>query len=179
MFAATERYSVDSTTRKAESERRAFSEFAAAAALDIIPGSLESRPPPEPDILCELAGRGRVAFELVNLVDEDLMRMLARAIRGTVAAVSYGDPTIQLIEEKLLRKTYRTPYAMELLAYGDDTLLPYDVWQPRFEQHLVDLVEESRNVRNHASGDTFDRLWVVNLGRRSRARPVWLVHPPM
>ena len=46
---------MDQASRKAESERRAFSEFAAAAGLQVVPGSVQSRPPPEPDILCELS----------------------------------------------------------------------------------------------------------------------------
>jgi hypothetical protein len=49
---------------------------------------------------------------------------------------------------------------MELLAYGDDTLLPYDVWAPTYEQRLIDLVDVSTSA---AVGDrsrrTFQRLW--------------------
>ncbi len=74
-----------------------FTEFATVAGLQVVPGSVESRPSPEPDILCELADRGRIAFELVNVVDDGLMRTVARAFRGQVEAVSFGDPTLDLI----------------------------------------------------------------------------------
>ncbi len=84
-------------SRKAESERQVFTEFATVAGLQVVPGSVESRPSPEPDILCELADRGRIAFELVNVVDDGLMRTVARAFRGQVEAVSFGDPTLDLI----------------------------------------------------------------------------------
>jgi hypothetical protein len=105
-----------------------FTEFAKVAGLQVVPGSVESRPSPEPDILCELADRGRVAFELVNLVNDGLMRSVARAARGEIEAVSFGDPTLELIREKVLRKTYETPHAMELLAYGDDPKLTTEIY---------------------------------------------------
>jgi hypothetical protein len=54
-----------SDSRKAAFERSIFLEFAAAAGLPVVPGSVRSRPTPEPDVLCEVADRGPVAFELV------------------------------------------------------------------------------------------------------------------
>src|SRR6266478_7222629 len=45
-------------SRKAEWERGVFTKFATVAGLQVVPGSVESRPSPEPDILCELADRG-------------------------------------------------------------------------------------------------------------------------
>jgi hypothetical protein len=46
-----------------------FAEFAAHEGLDVTPGSAMNRRPPEPDILCQVAGEGLVAFELVEIVD--------------------------------------------------------------------------------------------------------------
>ena len=169
---------VTQASRKAEWERQVFTEFAKVAGLQVVPGSLESRPTPEPDILCELADRGRLAFELVNLADEGLMRTIAHTIRGETHGVWFGDPTLDLIWEKVLRKTYKTAHAMELLAYGDDTMLPYDVWAPTYEQRLIDLVEDSTSAAvDDPSRRTFQRLWVANLGPRSTARPVKLCRP--
>ena len=68
-----------------------------------------------------------------------------------------------------LRKEYETPYPMELLAWGDDTLSPRDIWAPMFEDELRTLLDASRSP--------FRRLWVVNVGRLAAADPVWLVHP--
>lgn len=45
-----------------------FNLFAAARGLRV--ESVEKRRPPEPDILCNVAGEGPVAFELVELVDQ-------------------------------------------------------------------------------------------------------------
>jgi hypothetical protein len=59
---------------KSREERGIFEEFAAAAGLQIAPGSVIQ--PDPPDILCEVAGIGRVAFELVQLDGrEELSRM--------------------------------------------------------------------------------------------------------
>jgi len=59
---------------KSREERGIFEEFAAAAGLQIAPESVTH--PDPPDILCEVAGIGRVAFELVQLDGrEELSRM--------------------------------------------------------------------------------------------------------
>lgn len=55
-------------------EQRAFKLFAEQGPLHIVPSSIESRDPPSPDIVCTLEGGERVAFELVELVDEDFAK---------------------------------------------------------------------------------------------------------
>jgi hypothetical protein len=154
---------------KARFERETFAEFVEVARLPVVAGSVASRPTPEPDILCELVGGEMVAFELVRLVDPDLASSLARDIAtGGCTAVPFADPTLDRVREKCVEKTYVTPYPMELLVYGDDLMLPYDVWLPKFERDLKDLL----------NGSAFRRLWVVNLTPRGASRRVWLVHTP-
>jgi hypothetical protein len=156
---------------KAAEERAVFRDFAAAARLRIVPESVQSRPPPEPDILCAFQDGSCVAFELVRLVDQDL----AHGVTQTIAnpddpkGVWFDDPTLERIQEKLTRKNYRSPHPMELLAWGDDTLLPQSTWVPKFAGDLRALFDASRSP--------FQRLWVVNLGRLAASDPVWLVHP--
>ena len=65
---------VDFIESKAERERNLFQLFAEAAHLPIIPGSIRSKPTPAPDILCEIQGRGPVAFELGEIVTPALAR---------------------------------------------------------------------------------------------------------
>jgi hypothetical protein len=156
---------------RAAEERAIFHEFVAAAQLPVVLESIESRLPPEPDILCEVAGGGRVAFELVRLVDQGLAHAEARAIKDPTnpEGVWFGDPTLERVREKLTEKQYKTPHPMELLAYGGDTLLPYEVWLPTHAENLRALFD-SRPSR-------FRRLWVVNLGRLAASDPLWLVHP--
>src|ERR1041384_8167673 len=67
--------------QKAAWERKVFVEAAAIASIEGLPESVESRQPPEPDILCTLRNGQRVAFELVELVDPDEPRALARSLR--------------------------------------------------------------------------------------------------
>lgn len=55
-------------------EMKIFSRFAAVCGLPIRPGSIEKCQPPEPDILCTVEGEGPVAFEMVEIIDEDLAR---------------------------------------------------------------------------------------------------------
>jgi hypothetical protein len=156
---------------KAAEERAVFREFAEAAGLRLVPDSIQSRPPPEPDILCTLENGERVAFELVRLVDQDLAHVTAKAIDDPdhPQAVWFGDPTFESIEEKF-EKDYVTPHPIELLAWGGDTLLPRDVWVPTFETRLRALFD-SKPLR-------FRRLWVFNAGRLAAKDPIWVVHPP-
>jgi hypothetical protein len=155
---------------QAADERAVFADFVKAARLRVVPESIQSRPPPEPDILCEIGGVGPVAFELVQLVDQDLAHGIALAIRDpdNAPGISFGDPTLERVQVKL-RREYETPYPMELLAWGDDTLFPRDIWAPTFEAELRALFDAARSP--------FRRLWVVNVGRLAASDPVWLVHP--
>jgi hypothetical protein len=50
-------------------EKAVFEEFAPSAGLNVVPGSIESRQPPDPDIRCELVGEGPVAFEVTESLD--------------------------------------------------------------------------------------------------------------
>jgi hypothetical protein len=53
---------------KARGERATFRVFAQAAGFPFRWQSIRSRPEPEPDIRCTIAGRGRIAFELGEVV---------------------------------------------------------------------------------------------------------------
>ena len=54
-------------------ERDVFSSFADVATFRVVPGSIENRDPPEPDIICETEEYGRVGFELTELIDQYFM----------------------------------------------------------------------------------------------------------
>ena len=58
----------DTDISQEEREQVTFQLFMEAAHLPVISGSIRSEPPPAPDILCEIQGRGPVAFKLVEIV---------------------------------------------------------------------------------------------------------------
>jgi hypothetical protein len=66
--------------KKKRHELSVFRRFAKVSALPIIPESIEQPPEPEPDILCEISGEGRVAFELTRIDDEAFRRMLVQML---------------------------------------------------------------------------------------------------
>jgi len=154
---------------KVELERWAFDEFARHARLPIRPGSVESRRPPEPDILCEVEGDGPVAYELVELIDPLLAENASVAVRKGVPAEAtwVGDPTRERIEAKLL-KSYRAACPVELVAWASPFITPPDVWQATHAEALRALAASSQ----------FRRIWVVNLGGPADERGVWFVDPP-
>jgi hypothetical protein len=136
---------------KAARERETFARFAAIASLHVIADSIESREPREPDILCSLSDGNRVAFELVDLVDQDWARN--RSLPG-LTGVWVGDATGERIRDKLTDREYSTPFPMELVAHDSSgLLLPKDVWNPMWSSEIMALRARSR----------FRRVWVVDL----------------
>lgn len=55
--------------------------FVRATGLELVPGSLSKRKPPEPDVLCDVIGLGQRAFELSQVVDERIVLSLVRKSR--------------------------------------------------------------------------------------------------
>jgi hypothetical protein len=106
---------------KADRERCVFQTFMRTGKLPIVPESVESRPPPEPDILCLDAGEGRIAFELVEICEEGLARKLSAIGKEEFGFVRSQDPSWWVLRKKL-RKSYRTGHPVELLCYVDKSL---------------------------------------------------------
>lgn len=88
---------------QAEAERAIFTEFAETVPLAF--NSIESRQPPEPDLLCDVVGEGPVAFELAQVVNEALERATSgdyEARRQFRAAYNALAPEARLRIEKCL-----------------------------------------------------------------------------
>jgi len=147
-----------------------FAEFAEREGLSVRPGSVVSRHPPEPDVLCEVEGEWTVAFELVEIVDSALAENISVSIRKNVSADGtwVGDPTLERITTKVGR-TYKTQHPIELVAWANLFTTPPSVWLPTFRPRL-------RALRGRSQ---FRRIWVVNLGGRRGEPGVWFVDPPL
>ncbi len=139
--------------QKAFFERERFLAVAALAGLGVVADSIENRRPPEPDILCRLVNGERVAFELLELVDEDEARTISTASNE---GFWIGDPTARNLRRKLVEKKhkYASDHPMELIAFGGDTLGPKNVWVPTHDNNLV---------RDWLAESPFRRLRVVNI----------------
>jgi hypothetical protein len=68
---------VSDTDSLGRPEVEIFKRFASVCALDILPESIEKRQPPEPDIRCRPRPGEVLAFELVEMIDQDLARKIA------------------------------------------------------------------------------------------------------
>ena len=78
-------------TRSAQSlkEREVFRAFARISGLDIDDATIQSRSPPEPDILCETKTGKTLAFELTELIDETHMKRIAMVFHTKDALSQY------------------------------------------------------------------------------------------
>ena len=73
---------------QAECEIEAFERFVVEAELPVIPGSIEKRAPPEPDIRCRLRDGSAVAFELVEICNPENAGFMPIARRQHAAIVA-------------------------------------------------------------------------------------------
>jgi hypothetical protein len=93
--------------------------------------SVNSRPPPEPDLLCVHASYGAIAFELVSLTDPNIAEVQAAGEKARQDAFATSDPSQRIIRNKLKKKYTTTAKNIELLIYTngqiitpDDSIIP-------------------------------------------------------
>jgi hypothetical protein len=120
---------VTSENEKSREEKKAFQLFAERLGTRHEWLTIESRKPPEPDLLCVHVENGSVAFELVRICDSNIAKVLAVGAKAHQAAFYAGDPSEQIIRKKL-QKTYSTRDP-ELLIYSEGVVItPDDVIIP-------------------------------------------------
>ena len=120
--------------QKSRREVSVFQEFAERSGLPIVPNSIEKREPPEPDILCEVTGKGHVAFEIKEMCDEPIAKVVSalRKTKDDEPKFLRSGYAVQKIAIKTRNKKYRTSYPVELLFYTDGRIvLPPDVIVPQ------------------------------------------------
>lgn len=121
---------------KARRELAVFADFVRLSGVPIDLASVEKRLPPEPDLLCTHNSDGPMAFELVELCDPNLARVLADPLRPGSEYIRTSDPSSWIVRNKL-RKSYETPHPIELLCYTDGRIItPADVIVPTIRPYL-------------------------------------------
>ena len=111
--------------QKSRREVSVFQEFAERSGLPIGPNSIEKREPPEPDILCEVTGKGHVAFEIKEMCDEPIAKVVSalRKTKDDEPKFLRSGYAVQKIVIKTRNKKYRTRYPVELLFYTDGRIV--------------------------------------------------------
>ncbi len=106
---------------QAEREREIFEAFAEIAPFTVLPCSIESRNPPEPDILCQIENYGQVAFELTELIDEAYMAHIALVFDTKQYLNSYWQSELNAADSTLFRNKYSD--ALLHFEYSQETSL--------------------------------------------------------
>jgi len=118
-----------SEIEKAQEEIDALRRFIARSGVSLDASTIEKRTPPEPDLLCQ-GVEGPIAFELANLCDGEIAKVLAAGARARTDAFYTADPSEAIVRRKL-SLTYETHYPIELLLYTDGRIItPDDVIIP-------------------------------------------------
>jgi hypothetical protein len=107
-----------SSHTKATAEQGVFRAFGELLGESHLWSSVESRDPPEPDLLCGHESRGLVAFELVSITDPLIAEVNAGVRRFGESAFYTSDPSERIIRKKL-KFRYESAHPMELLVYND------------------------------------------------------------
>ncbi len=102
--------------KKAKREVSVLMKFLKASELPIGTASVESRPPPEPDILCSHQEEGKIAFELAEICSPEIPRAVAKMDETGVTYIRAADTSLYIVRQKL-KKRYSTVYPIELLCY--------------------------------------------------------------
>ena len=132
--------------------------FIARSQLPIDPSSVEKRNPPEPDLVCRHTTEGPIAFELANLCDPEIAKVIAAGPKARTDAFSTADPSAQVVRNKL-KKTYRTSHPIELLVYTDGRLItPDDVIIPTISP-IFDSIEGPYRRAWFMGEETTCRIW--------------------
>lgn len=131
---------------KGEIEKAIFEEFAGCGRLQIIPGSVQKREPPEPDILCTLISGERVAFELAEACAPEFAAARTKSTNGE-PLVCWGEDVSDETLLKKLSKTYSTVYETELLLYTNGlTALTDDVLKMKLQPLLRNYIGPYKRV---------------------------------
>lgn len=109
---------------KAARERAFFGMFLKKRGLPC--SDVESRSPPEPDILYSPTDGERVAFELVEFCSEEMAEAITEDLRsGDCTYIRSSDPSFDILRGKLLKR-YESEYPIELLCYNNGRLVSPD-----------------------------------------------------
>lgn len=145
---------------KAARERLEFEAFAQAAQLRLGPGAIESRPPPEPDILYTPEPGVALAFEICRVADEAFARSASYASHDGVSAYTHGTNSFPGAFRRKLGRHYTSPHPIHLLCVLDGDFRAPDFW-----------VATMRSIIDGAPAHCFASIWLFSLGEGTF--PVW------
>src|SRR5438132_1287346 len=165
-----------------KSELAIFRAFVEICPLDVALASIENRDPPEPDIVCAIGnGEQRVAFELVEIIDDGWASLTSGQFRDTASLrdaykSSAGALRIAL-DERLSNALVYVSFRTGILAKGRRAAIPEILeylstivpgftgdWRPPVGCGLHDTVRTIRISRGDFPGPEFDVEAVAAIG---------------
>ena len=105
--------------QQAIDELSTFDIFVGQSCLPVVPGTIEKRHSPEPDIRCIVDGEGKVGFELSELCHPEILSDIAQ-IQKTgkqAGAGSLANPVVYVCEKKRTKR-YCADYPIDLVLFS-------------------------------------------------------------
>jgi hypothetical protein len=143
--------------KKEVKELRTFIGFYRAADLDVDPRTIENKKPPEPDIYCELSGRGQF-YELGELTDPCIPRNAAEAQRAgsDIHGGSYSslEPLGRMVFQKCAKQPALNGISADIvLHFSVSHMVPYPPMLTAF------LAENGAAIKAALTASVFSRIW--------------------
>ena len=149
-------------TDKARYELRVFRDFAHRCGLSIVPGSIENRKPPEPDIYCEIEGEGPMAFELTEFADESFAEEINHVRKhpeDSGKTFVRGGEAMPILAKKLANENYVSSCPIDLICYtnGHIGLAPDTL-----------VSQMCTHIKEHPDTGPFQGVWFMSEERCER-----------
>jgi hypothetical protein len=143
--------------KKEVKELWTFIGFYRAADLNVDPRTIENRKPPEPDIYCELSGRGQF-YELGELTDECIPRNAAEAQRAgsDIHGGSYSslEPLSRMVFQKCAKQPTLNGIPVDIvLHFSVSHMVPYPPMLNAF------LAENGTAIKAALTASASSRIW--------------------
>ena len=141
---------------KARRELEVFRDFAQRCGLSIVPGSIENREPPQPDIYCEIEGEGPMAFELTEFVADSFAKEIdyvSKHPEDSGKTLVRGGEAMPILAKKLANENYDRSYPIDLICYtAGHTGLPPNVLFPQMCTY----------IKEHPDTGPFQGVWFMS-----------------
>mgnify|MGYP001555753577 CR=1 FL=1 len=144
-------------SEKATVELAIFREFAKAANLDVVESSIRKGNADlgEPDVICEVRGRGQYAFELTEACAPEFAAAMTKTRETGDSVFTWGsDATTETVEQKT-NKSYRVDCPVDLVVYTNGRTA-FD----RLNDILVPMIERALEK----GAGVFHRVWLLAEG---------------
>lgn len=159
------------SNRQKEIEKKVFKAFCNLCELTIDINSIQNRPEPEPDILCEIKQNGFLAFELTEIIDRDYANNFNKQIYSINILYDYYS-NLSMDQKKQFDKLYMNA-RISPFFYEKCTKKKREKVLPQVFEHLLSLDGKFEGITLKNTDKYQDILSGIKITRGRFNRPLF------